>query len=53
MPNYKFKIVLQNEQFKIVDMFNDWVTAESAYEAKDIITKAYPPREGYSYILET
>ena len=51
MPKFKYKIIHQNERFKIDDMFDDWITASSLFEARKAIEKAYPESLGYRCML--
>lgn len=54
MPNYRFKITHQNNQFKIDDVFDDWITAKTLWEAREQIESSYPKKLNYNclYISE-
>ena len=47
MAKYFYEVMRFNNNFKISDYFTDWVSAKSAYEARQIIEKAYPKELGY------
>ena len=46
--NYTFKITHRNSKFKINDIFTEWVTSNSLFNARKIIEDAYPKEKGYS-----
>lgn len=52
--NYTFIIEHYNDNLQVNDHFKEWVTANSLYDAKQQIEKAYPVNLGYkcTYINE-
>lgn len=51
MPKYTFQIIHKNSNFREDFIFDEWVSANSAYDAKKDIEKVYPYMEGYTCIL--
>jgi len=46
--NYKFQVIHRKENFKIDDVFEDWITSSSLSKAREEIEKVYPYMEGYT-----
>ena len=46
--NYKYEVIHRNENFKIDDVFTDWITSSSIAKAREEIEKVYPYMEGYT-----
>lgn len=51
MAKFNFKIEEYNENFKKIDEFEYWVSADNRLEAWDVINKAYPPSKGFDVVL--
>ena len=51
MPNYTFQIIHKNSNFREDFIFDEWISAPSAYEAQQDIEKVYPYMEGYTCTL--
>ena len=48
---YIFIIQHRNSELKVNDTFEEWITAGSAFEAKQQMEKAYPTKLGYTCTL--
>ena len=48
---YIFTIEHYNDNLELNDSFKEWITANSEYDAKQQIEKAYPTKLGYKCIL--
>lgn len=51
MAKFIFRITEYNENFKRVDRFEDWITADNRLEAWADINKVYPSSKGYDVEL--
>lgn len=51
MGKYHFKITQYNSNFQYVDDWEEWISDESFYLAKDVIERVYPENEGYKCTL--
>jgi len=51
MAKFNFRITEYNENFKRVDQFEDWITANERLDAWAIINNAYPSSKGYDVEL--
>lgn len=48
---YEFKIIHQNDRFQVDDLFTEWITSSSVFDARETIDKAYPETKGYRCVL--
>ena len=51
MAKFNFKIEEYNEQFKKIDAFEEWISADDRLEAWAVINKAYPSTKGFDVVL--
>lgn len=51
MARFNFRITEYNENFKRIDQFEDWITANEKLDAWTIINKAYPGSKGFDVEL--
>lgn len=51
MPKYTFQIIHDRNNYRSRDIFEEWISAESHFQAQKDIEKVYPPIEGYTCTL--
>lgn len=51
MARFNFRIKQYNENFRQIDEFEDWITANEKLDAFAVIKNAYPSSKGYDVEL--